>query len=276
MKNYTLITGASQGFGKALAIECAERNMNLILVSLPRTGLIELGEFLMKAYPIDVYCIEADLTQTDQIRQVRREARQRSLKVQYLINNAGMLSQGLFEDLECEYFQKQIALNVLAPTILTRLFLNDLKECAPSGVLNVGSLASYFYLPGKCVYGATKAYLSSFSQSLHRELKQMGISVTIISPGGMNTNPTLCCQNRCADRITRLSVQEPEDVAYMAIQKMLQKKERVIPGKLNRFFLIMDALLPKFVKDKIIQHELRHTRPGQIPERLERHRLHHA
>lgn len=276
MKNYTLITGASQGFGKALALECAEYQMNLILVSLPHTGLIELGEFLMKAYPIDVHCFEVDLTKSDQIRQLRREVRQRSLKVQYLINNAGLLSQGLFKDLECEYFEKQIQLNVMAPTVLTKLFLDDLKNCRPSGILNVGSLGGYFSLPGKCVYGATKAFLLSFSQTLHRELKHLGISVTIICPGGMNTNPTMCCQNRCADWITRMSIQEPEDVARIAIHKMLKKKERVIPGKLNRFFLILDSLLPKFLKDRIIQHEMRNTRPGKVPERLERRRFQHA
>ena len=135
MKNYTLITGASQGFGKALALECAEHHMNLILVSLPHSGLSELGEFIEKAYPVDVHCFEADLSKSDQIMQMYREVKRGGLKVKYLINNAGILSQGLFKDLECEYFEKQILLNVMAPTLLTKLFLDDLKHCAPSGIL---------------------------------------------------------------------------------------------------------------------------------------------
>lgn len=276
MKNYTLITGASQGFGKALALECAEYHMNLILVSLPHTGLIELGEFLKKAYPIDVHCFEADLTQSDQIINMRREISQRSLKVQYLINNAGILSKGLFDELDCKYFEQQIQLNVLAPTVLTRLFLDDLKDCAPSGIMNVGSLGSYFYLPGKCVYAATKAFLLSFSQSLRRELKKMGISVTILCPGGMNTNPTLCYQNRRADWITRMSIQEPEEVARIAVKKMLQRKERVIPGMLNHLFLYMNSLLPKFLKDMIIEHEMKKILPVKMPKRPKRHRFQHA
>lgn len=262
MRKYTLITGASQGFGKALALECAKRQMDLILVSLPHSGLKEVSEFLIDTYHVDVQPFEVDLSKPEQILQMHREIRKRSLKVQFLINNAGVLSKGLFKDLEWSYFEEQIQVNVMAPTLLTKLLLEDLKECAPSGVLNVGSLASFFFLPGKSVYGATKAYLLSFSQSLYQELKEMGVSVSIICPGGMNTNPALSYQNSHADWITRRSIQEPEEVARIAISKMLHRKERIIPSRLCRTFMLLNSVMPKFLKYRIIGREMGHLKPA--------------
>jgi short-subunit dehydrogenase len=268
MKTYTLITGASQGFGKALALECAENNMNLILVSLPQSGLMELADFLRTTYTVEVHTFEVDLSKTEQILEMRQIIRQGSLKVKYLINNAGILSKGLFNDLEWSYFQQQIQVNVMAPTLLTRLFLDDLKDSAPSGVLNVGSMACFFFLPGKSVYGATKAFLLSFSKSLYLEFKKMGVTVSILCPGGMNTNPALSYQNSQADWITRMSIQEPEVVARIAIRGMLHKKERIIPSRLCRLFMLLNWLLPKFVKNRIIRREMDHLKATQIPQAL--------
>lgn len=256
MNSYTLITGARNGFGKALAFECASRNMPLILVDLPGSGIEETARFISEAFKIQVYGLVADLSDPDQCRALHEKVSRSSLPVRYLINNAGVLSHGYFEELDTTYILRQIQVNAMAPALLTRLFLDDLKANGPSAVLNVGSMASHFYLPRKQIYGGTKAFLLSFSQSLRRELKPHGISVCTISPGGMNTTPDLCYRNRSGGWISQKSIMAPEAVARIAIRGMLDGKEEIIPGRLNQMFMFLNLLLPKPLKEFITRKEL--------------------
>ncbi len=254
---YTLITGASQGFGKAMAIECAKRHMNLVLVSLPNTGLNELADVLKQFYNVSVFSIEMDLCTSENCLSLFEKVKKEQISIKYFINNAGVLSRGFFKDLDTNYILSQISLNICTPTLLLKLFLNDLKQNAPSGILNVGSMACFFYLPKKQVYGGTKAYLLSFSKSLRRELEPDNISVSIVCPGGMNTSAVLTYQNRTGSWGSRMSIMDPEEVAKLAIDGMLKGKEVIVPGNINRFFMLLDSILPKSIKDKITAVEMK-------------------
>ncbi len=255
-KYFTLITGASQGFGRAMAIECSKRHMNLVLVSLPNTGLNALADILEKIYNVSVFCIEMDLGTSENCFSLFERVKKEQISINYFINNAGVLSKGFFEDLDTNYILCQISLNICTPTLLIKLFLNDLKQNAPSGILNVGSMASFFYLPKKQVYGGTKAYLLSFSKSLRKELQPDNISVSIVCPGGMNTSAALTYQNRTGSWGSRMSIMNPEDAAKLAIDGMLKGKEVIIPGIVNKFFMLLNSILPKPVKDKITAVEM--------------------
>ncbi len=256
-KYFTLITGASQGFGKAMAIECAKRHMNLVLVSLPNTGLNELADVLKQIYNVSVYSIEMDLSTSGNCISLFGMVKKEQISIKYFINNAGVLSRGFFKDLDTNYILGQISLNICTPTLLIKLFLDDLKQNAPSGILNVGSMTSFFYLPKKQVYGGTKAYLLSFSRSLRRELKPDNISVSIVCPGGMNTSPVLTYQNRTGSWGSRMSIMNPENAAKFAIDGMLQGKEIIVPGIINRFFMFLNSILPELVKEKITDVEMK-------------------
>lgn len=251
--NYTLITGASEGFGKALALECASRKMNLVLVALPGPEIHYLARFIEKNFEVTVVGFEYDLSIEANCFKLFEEVKAQQLSIRYLINNAGMLSRAMFCDLEPEYFLNQIRLNVSAPTLLISLFMPDLKQNSPSAILNVSSMASFFYLPQKQVYGGTKSYLLSFSQSLRRELKGDGISVSVVCPGGMNTTPKLIFQNRIGSWGSRQSIMDPEDVAKISIKAMLNGKSLIIPGGVNYLFILLNRLLPRFIKEKITE-----------------------
>ncbi|SFZ93687.1 hypothetical protein SAMN05428642_103275 [Flaviramulus basaltis] len=256
MKAYTLITGASQGFGKALAIEYAKKMMNLVLVSLPNSGLPTLSDFLKTNFKIDVLYFEIDLSSKENCMNLYQEVKNENISIKYLINNAGMLSKGLFEDMNEDYFLTQINVNVATPTLLTKLFINDFKLNAPSGILNVSSMASFFHLPKKQVYGGTKAYLLSFSKSLRKELKPYNISVSIVCPGGMNTTTGLCLQNRGLSWISKQSIMNPEDVAKITIKKFNKGKEVIIPGSVNKTFMFLDSLLPAKIKNRLTKNAI--------------------
>ena len=246
-KLYTLITGSSEGFGKALAIECAKRKMNLILVSLPNSGLKQLTEFISQKYTVDVIPIEKDLSVEENCVSLYKEVEQRNLSVNMLINNVGLGSTMFFKEGSIDFYQKQVKLNVMVATLLSSLFLEMLKAHQPSHILNVSSLSCFFYLAKKQVYGATKSYVYSFSKSLRAELKSDHINVSVICPGGMNTNPTTIMTNQSNHWLARQSIMNPDKVAAIAIRELLNQKEIIIPGFMNKLFLLIDKLLPDFI-----------------------------
>ncbi len=259
-KKYTLITGASEGFGKSLAIECAGRKMNLVLVALPGPELYYLSSFIKRNYEVDVIAIEADLTLEENCIMVYKQVLQLQLPVNMLINNAGLGSTMLFSEGNISFYQKQIKLNIIATTMLTHLFLNHLKANGPAYILNVGSLSSYFYLPKKQVYGATKSFIYCFSKSLRLELKANEVSISVICPGSMNTNISVTQLNKTSGWLSRNAVLNPEEVAPIAIDGLLKRKEVIIPGRLNKFFLLLNSILPAAIKKMLIGHQMNSLR----------------
>jgi len=262
---YTLITGASEGFGKALAIECARRKMNLILVSLPGSGLHTLSQFINDHYAVDVVSIEKDLCEDNSCVELFDEVSALGLRVNMLVNNAGIGSTGWFEEGDIAMYERQIKLNVLATTRITHLFLDMLKQNAPSYILNVGSLASYFHLPKKQVYGATKSFIYYFSKSLRKELRKDKVHVTVLCPGGMNTNAAVTRTIQAGNYFSRVSSMNPEEVVPTALEGLLNKKAVIIPGRLNRLFLLLDKILPAFIKTIITNHTMRSLNGSKMP-----------
>lgn len=255
--NYALITGGSQGFGKSMALEFARRKTNLLLVSLPNSGQCELSNFIRNQFNVQVSCLELDLSSTNSCYIIADFIKDNNLQIKYLVNNAGILSRGFFDEMDDSYIIKQIEVNVLAPTLLTKLLLENLKKSAPSVILNISSMAAFFPLQKKQVYCGTKSYLLSFSKSLRKELKKDNISVTAICPGGLNTTTKLCYQNRILGWISRESILNPEKAAKIAIDGMMHKKMVIVPGFVNQCFMLLDKLLPEFIKDMLTSKEIK-------------------
>lgn len=255
--HYTLITGASQGLGKAFAINLAKRQENLILISLPNSKQKELTNYLSNNFKIKVYQLELDLSKVENYEVIAEYVKKHDLQIKYLINNAGVLSRGAFDTLSNAYILKQIEVNVIAPTILIRLFLDNLKRNASSGILNVSSLAAFFPLVHKQVYCGTKAYILSFSKSLRKELKKDNVGVSTLCPGGLNTTTRLCYQNRILGWISRSSVLSPEKAVQIALKGLLRKQDVIIPGKINNCFIWIDKIVPQFIKDYLTEREIK-------------------
>ncbi len=255
-KKYTLITGASEGLGKAMAFECARSQMHLILVSLPGTRLADLANFIKKNFFVEVSLFEKDLSDPIQCRELYEEIKQAGLAVNMLINNAGVGGTGYFMEADINLLETQIKVNVLATTLLSRLFIHDLRENKPSYLLNVSSLGCFFHLPKKQVYGGTKSFIYFFSKCLQSELRTDGVSVTVVCPGGMNSNPSLALLNRTGTWLSRMSVLNPEEVAPIAIRGLLNRDKVIVPGSLNRFFLMLDKICPVTLKVYLLRYQM--------------------
>ena len=257
LKNYCLITGASEGFGKALTIECAGRKMNLILVALPGPELFYLANFIERNYKVEVIVFEKDLTKEEDCTMLYKEVCERNYNINILINNAGLGNTQLFSEGSISFYEQQLKLNVVATTLLTRLFLDMLRNNTPAYILNVGSLCSFFYLAKKQVYGATKSFIYFFSKSLRRELQNENIHVSVICPGSMNTNTSVILLNKKSGWLSQLAVMNPEEVAPIAIDGLLKRKEVIIPGRVNKFFLVLNKLIPASLKKIITNNQMK-------------------
>jgi uncharacterized protein len=253
--SYTLITGASSGIGKALALECAARGMNLFLVALPLTGLPQLSAELISKYGITCHVLEIDLTHKLAHHRISRYVKRNMLCVNVLINNVGIGFNGKLESMAEDKVHDMLMLNMRTTTMLVRAFLPAFRTLPKAYILNIGSLAGFMPLPGKCVYSATKAYIFYLTRSLHHELKGSNVSVSGVFPAGVPTNKATIQRIAEAGWISRKIASSPEQVAGEAISGMLRNKEIIIPGKRLKVFFWLSSMLPQGLILKLMAKE---------------------
>lgn len=254
---YTLITGASSGIGKALAYYCAELRMNLVLVSLPSEGLADVALDISEKYQVITRYFEIDLTGLNAPEQVINFVSEAKLKINILINNAGVSGASVFEYSLPEYIDQRIMLNIRATTLLTRYFVPVLKVNSTSYVLNVSSMAGIYPIPFKATYSASKAYIIHFSRALRHELRRNGINISVLCPTGVRTNGIMDERMNQHTIFARISEVSTEDVAKTAINNMLKKKFLIIPGRLNRIVYMVSKIIPSFLSESFINFEYR-------------------
>jgi short-subunit dehydrogenase len=252
-----LITGASVGIGKAIAERCGERGRNLILVALPGENLEEISYDLGSRYGIQTFFIEMDLTVPGATLLLYEWCQEKNLVVNTLVNNAGIGYQGKFEKLEPSFCEKLLQLNVIALTLLTRQFIPDLMRQPSAHILNVSSIGSFYPMPFKSVYAASKAYVTSFSEALHEELKATSVTVSTLCPAGVDSFKKSTDQINKIGWIAKAGRLTPNQVADAAIRGMLKRKRRIIPGTINTFFHYITRPLPSKTKAWLIHYVLK-------------------
>ncbi len=252
-KTYTLITGAGSGIGRALAFDAAQRGWNLILIALPGEGLDLLSEKLKKEYKIDARFFEIDLTEEEAPLKVFRWCQNLHLKVNRLINNAGIISSGRpFEEDSYAFYEKMMGVNVVAVTLLTRVFLPELKKLSFACILNVGSTGSFVPFPYKTVYGATKSFIYSFTMALREELRESRVKVSTLCPGSVPTNHKIRKRTEKAGWLWKISILQANQVARIGLDSMERNRRLTVPGCVNKFYKNLCMILPIFIKMRIM------------------------
>jgi len=254
---YTLITGASSGIGKSMAYECAARDMNLLLVALPGSGLEEIAADIGEKFAVKTAVLNVDLTDRDGPESVYRFTLENGLVVNNLINNAGVGYNGLCHSMSLQFADQMILLNTRATTLLVLLFLHELLKVPGSHILNIGSMASFTPLPGKSIYAASKAYILFFSKALRAELKGTGLSVTSVYPMGVRTNLTVRDRIKKSGLIARHGVLDPDEVAKIALDGMLKRKKVIIPGRMGKAVYLVGQLIPQGIVLRIMEKEIK-------------------
>jgi short-subunit dehydrogenase len=178
-----LITGASAGIGAEFAARLAGLQYDLVLVARRRDRLEAIAAAQRAAHGIRVEVIEADLSLAGAPDAIVAGVARAGMTVDLLVNNAGFGTHGRFETIPPERERDEIAVNVTALVALTRAFLPAMLERGRGGVINVASTAAFQPVPYMAVYGATKAFVRSFSEALHEEVRDRGVRVLALCPG---------------------------------------------------------------------------------------------
>jgi uncharacterized protein len=251
MSTYALITGASQGLGKYIALELAKRNYNLLLVARSALALEAVKTEIVSIHAVNVTILALDLSVIDASSKLRDFCISENLTISVLVNNAGFGLWGNFEDLTLSDQQNMINLNISTLTSLTHYLLPFLTKNKQSYILQIASTAAYQSVPSLAVYAASKAYVLSFTRSLHHELKPKGVYVTCLCPGPMATGFSDRAGMQALSHLTEKYNMNPEIVAKEAIKAMLAGKIEVVPGSLNKMQRLGDWLFPKYMVEKI-------------------------
>ena len=242
---YALITGASQGLGRAFAEECARRGMHVLLVALPATGLRPLGAAIAARYGVEAHYLELDLTDPAGPARVAHWVAAGGWRLRLLINNAGVSSHGRFAETSLERNERVMDLNMAAVVRATHLLIPTLKRSGPSYILNVASLAAMGPMPYMPVYAASKAFVLSFTLALRAELQRSGVGVSVLCPGGMPTNGDAAKRIGANGWGGRLSAVRPERVARIALARTLRGRACIVPGWLNKIVAVASNLTPR-------------------------------
>lgn len=182
-----LVTGASSGIGAEIARVLATRGCNLTLVARRADRLETLASELRKA-GVTVTVLPADLATEEGLAVVCDSLS--GQPVELLVNNAGIGSGGAFVELDPAREADLVRVNVLALQQLTRTALPAMVAAGHGGVLNIGSIAGNQPLAGYATYGATKAFVASFTEALAPEVRRHGVHVTLVKPGYTDTEMT--------------------------------------------------------------------------------------
>jgi short-subunit dehydrogenase len=254
-KQTALITGASSGIGLELAKLFAKDHYNLILVADEPQKLQSAANEIKLINQCDVETIEADLSQENAPKEIYAQVQKKHLKVDVLVNNAGIGVYGDFITNSLEEELAMIRLNTIAVVELSKLFANDMVHHNNGGkILITSSVAALSGTPLLTVYGATKAFDFNFAMGLREELKKYNISVTALLPSETDTNffRRAGMEN---SKITDGDMADPAVVADAGYEALMDGEAYVCSPTKAKFINILSHILPEDTKAKISKEE---------------------
>lgn len=239
----TVITGASAGIGAALARVFAGKGHQLVLVARREAKLAAVADSVAATSQTPPHLIPLDLTAPDAADRLADELRLKGLAPEFVVNNAGFGLVGPAAELDRAEQLAMIDLNVRLLTDLSLRFLDSVERMR-GGILNVGSVASFVPGPNNAVYHATKAYVLSFSEALHWELKPKGVRVTALCPGPVETE-FQARANMPSDYFPRMLKRSAERVARDGYEGLMRGQRLVVPGFANKVATVLPRMLPR-------------------------------
>jgi hypothetical protein len=239
----TLITGASAGIGAALAHEFAANGHEVVLIARREQALVALADAIAAKGATRPTVLRADIARAQATREIAEALDRRGLEPDVIVNNAGFGLLGTADKLDRAEQLAMIDLNVRALTDFSLAFIDSLKR-RRGGILNVASVAAFMPGPRMAVYYASKAYVLSFSEALHRELMAQGVRVTVLCPGPVPTE----FQARAGitgEVFPRLLTRSAERVARDGYRGLKEGRRVVVSGSANRVVRTFARFVPR-------------------------------
>jgi len=245
-----LVTGATSGIGAAFANRLAQKGFDLILHGRRQEKLTERAKNLEKTYNVSVEIIIAELSRVEDLKKVEEHI-QSLERLDMLINNAGYWTPGTFWEHSPDSLEDMIRVHVVAPVRFIRAALPRMLDRHQGDIINVSSMGAYFNMVTVENYGATKAYMINFTESLHVGLMGMGIRVQALAPGFTVTE----FHSRLGADFTKdqRKWMRPEELVEISLNALKKGQVVCIPGGKEWFLVKFANVLPRRVYYKLMK-----------------------
>jgi short-subunit dehydrogenase len=245
-----LVTGASAGIGRAFAAGLAGRGDDLVLVARDAARLAELAAELAAAHGIAAEVLAADLLTDAGIGAVETRLADTDRAVDVLVNNAGFGTYGRFAELDVSNEVAEVELNVVALLRLTHAALGAMEARHAGAILNVASLAAYQPNPISATYGATKAFVHSFTHAVREEARGTGVTVMLVCPGYTHTEFHERAGLGPTD-VPEFVWQSADTVVAAALRDLDRGRSVSIPGVLNQTAAALSSAAPAGITRRV-------------------------
>ncbi len=243
-----LVTGASAGIGKAFARALAREGRDLLLVARREERLRTLADEIRNAHGVCAEITTADLSGPEGVDEVVRGVEESGGKVAGLVNNAGFGLAGPFHELPQDEQLDMIQVNVNSLVALTWRLVPKLRRAQDPFVINVASTAAFQAGPGMAVYYATKAFVLSFSEALHEELKDKGVAVSALCPGPTESEFAAVSGTENT-KLFEAGTMSAEAVVHRSLSR--RRRAVVVPGVRNRLLALGSKFSPRSLSRKV-------------------------
>ncbi len=249
--NTAIITGASKGIGRAIAVELARRGFDVLLVARTESLLKNLSLQIESEFKVKATYLALDLSIPSSVEEIVNNIKLNN--VQVLINNAGYAHWGNFSSMSLVEQEKMMFVNMNLMVKLSHHILPYLMKNKKSYLLNVSSSAAYQAVPTLALYCASKSFVLQFTRAIRHELKDNGVNVSCLSPGPTDTdfmNAAGMTTEKMQKNAAKFNMTS-ESVAKIAINGLMKNKAEIIPGFLNLFQAKIVNFVPKKITEKI-------------------------
>jgi uncharacterized protein len=241
-----VITGATQGIGRALADEFARDGHTLVLVARDEQKLAATARSLAEAHDVEVKVFACDLGTEQGCADLENALRRFGLYPDILVNNAALMTAGFFQDADPAKLRQIVELDVRAVADLTRRFLPGMIARGEGGVLNVASVEGFMPVPYQATYAAAKAFVLSLTRALAYETMGTGVRVAALAPGATTTAMHAKAGAEHSRYVQLFPVMAPEDVARIGYRKFKRGKTIIVTGWFNRLSVFAQRFTPDF------------------------------
>jgi short-subunit dehydrogenase len=261
-----LITGASQGIGRALAVAATAKGARVLATARSGALLTELAAEVRGSGGV-IQTVEADVTDAEGRRRMVQAAEQHFGGLDVLVNNAGIGATGHFADAGPERLRKIMEVNFFGLTETTRVFLPLLKQGKTPAVLNISSIAGKRGIPARSEYSASKFAVQGFSEALRAELAKDGVDVLLVCPGLTQTNFSKnMLEQKALLQMDHLRGMTPEQVALATLRTLETGRHEVCLTFGGRMLVLVSRFFPGLA-DRIARRKVRSLFRAEIQER---------
>ncbi|MEU3861303.1 SDR family oxidoreductase [Streptomyces sp. NPDC028722] len=250
-----LVTGASSGIGQSLARRLAAQGTDVVVVARRTGRLEELAEELRGRHGVSVEVLPADLTVPEELDTVAKRLAAAERPIDLLVNNAGAGSRPPHPlvDQPLDHELRKVGLNVVAPLRLTHAALSAFLPRRHGGILNVSSIAGFLPQPQGATYAASKAFMTSMTETVYCEARRSGVHVTVVCPGFVRRGEGGADGGTRSFRLPESFWLDRDDVAREAIEAVQTGRPVCIPGRPYRAAVALSRVLPRAVSRRAFE-----------------------